>query len=191
MPSCCLPPSSAASCLPTCLQFEIAHTTLRYSKVLAAVGPEVVSSQDRLNKVRSGRYCPDGRVAQERWSSWGCDCLALLVTHCADAHGRPSALLLIAALTCLPCPALLLRRSWSCCASRWHAHSKRRARRFRRGASMLPCSASGSRGAARRWTSRQRSTTARGCCLAPWACRRLLQAQAPSGSQGRALWRSA
>jgi len=40
---------------PSCprLQFEIAHTTPRYTKVLAAVGPELVSSQDRLNKVRS------------------------------------------------------------------------------------------------------------------------------------------
>ncbi|KAL4436638.1 hypothetical protein ABPG75_003777 [Micractinium tetrahymenae] len=32
-------------------QFEIAHATPRYARVLAAVGPEVVSSQDRLNKV--------------------------------------------------------------------------------------------------------------------------------------------
>ena len=33
-------------------QFEIAHATPRYARVLAAVGPELVSSQDRLNKVR-------------------------------------------------------------------------------------------------------------------------------------------
>lgn len=32
-------------------QFEIAHATPRYSRVLAAVSPEVVCSQDRLNKV--------------------------------------------------------------------------------------------------------------------------------------------
>lgn len=32
-------------------QFEIAHTTPRYSRILAAVGPEFVGSQDRLNKV--------------------------------------------------------------------------------------------------------------------------------------------
>ena len=36
---------------PAPLQFEIAHTTPRYSRILAAVGPEFVGSQDRLNKV--------------------------------------------------------------------------------------------------------------------------------------------
>ena len=40
-------PSTRASA-----QFEIAHATPRYARVLEAVGPEVVGSQDRLNKVR-------------------------------------------------------------------------------------------------------------------------------------------
>jgi hypothetical protein len=44
-------PLPAPACSPSCpLQFEIAHTTPRYSRILAAVGPEIVSSQDRLNK---------------------------------------------------------------------------------------------------------------------------------------------
>ena len=38
-----------------CPQFEIAHTTRRYSRVLEAVGQETVSSQDRLNK--AGAAC--------------------------------------------------------------------------------------------------------------------------------------
>ena len=39
-------------------QFEIAHQTRRYNRVLAALGPEVVATPDRINKVRQG---VDGR----------------------------------------------------------------------------------------------------------------------------------
>lgn len=79
-------------------QFEIAHTTPRYARVLAAVGPEVVSSQDRLNKVRGGG-----------WVVAACCCWCLWLAAAAAAwllpRGPRSLALALAPLQQLPAAA--------------------------------------------------------------------------------------
>ncbi len=144
------------------LQFEIAHATPRYSRVLSAVSPEVVSSQDRLNKVGRRRAVAAAAAGAGPWLPVGDAALRfgrLLLPPdggpgvppdgtpacgvcrnypCSPLHA-PRIFASVPPAFCLTPPPAPRHRLWSCSAPRWPSPLPRLARRCRPGASTPPC----------------------------------------------------